>query len=574
MHRAAHLNASDAPAMLGISPYKARSELLRETATGVSAEIDEATKRRFDDGHRYEALARPLAEGIVGEDLFPCVGTEGKYSASFDGLTLMADAAFEHKSLNDVLRAAMVDGCKGADLPEHYRVQMEHQCMVSGAESVLFMASKWDGDTLVEQRHCWYYADLDLRERIVAGWTQFEADVAAYEPEASKAVPVAAPIAGFGALSLRVEGRIIASNLDVFKAGADEFIARLPKPEDLRTDHDFAVAKSAVKACEEAEARLKAGKEAAQAEMTDIDAAFRMVDSVAQTICAARLALDKVVKVEEQARKEAIVANGAKAVREHFDGINASLDEHLIQPPQSLHLDLAAAIKGKKSLSRMQDAVGAAVANAKIAASQQADRVRANVAILAEHAEHAHLFADRVALCASKAPDDLRNLVAARVAEAQRVEAERLEQQREQIRQEEAARLQREQQAEAERVERERAAQSESVGNAEPAAAPAPIAADTAERGTAPAAPTGDAGVPSLGERIAAAVKSDARIKLGDINARIAPLAITADGLAQLGFPSVGTERAAKLYRESDFPLICAALALLLSNAAEQKAAA
>lgn len=58
------------------------------------------------------------------------------------------------------------------------------------------------------------------------------------------------------------------------------------------------------------------------------------------------------------------------------------------------------------------------------------------------------------------------------------------------------------------------------------------------------------------------------RIKLGELNARIAPLSISADGLAELGFPHVATEKAAKLYRASDWPAICAALVKHLTNAA------
>ena len=87
-HRAQHFNASDAPAMMGCSPYKTRAQLVRELATGVAAEVDAATQRRFDAGHRFEELARPLAEQIIGEELYPCVGTDGKLSASFDGLTM------------------------------------------------------------------------------------------------------------------------------------------------------------------------------------------------------------------------------------------------------------------------------------------------------------------------------------------------------------------------------------------------------------------------------------------------------------------------------------------------------
>ena len=90
-YRAAHDNASDAPAMMGVSSYKTRDQLIAERATGIVPEVDAATQRLFDSGHRFEALARPLAEKIIGEDLYPCTGSiEGsRLSASFDGLTML-----------------------------------------------------------------------------------------------------------------------------------------------------------------------------------------------------------------------------------------------------------------------------------------------------------------------------------------------------------------------------------------------------------------------------------------------------------------------------------------------------
>ena len=119
-HRATHFNASDAPAMMGCSKYKTRSQLLHELHTGITPEVDAGQQRRFDDGHRFEKLARPLAAQIIGEDLYPVVGTEGELSASFDGLTMDESIAFEHKSLNDELRAAMTS-MEGASLPLPYR---------------------------------------------------------------------------------------------------------------------------------------------------------------------------------------------------------------------------------------------------------------------------------------------------------------------------------------------------------------------------------------------------------------------------------------------------------------------
>ena len=64
-----------------------------------------------------------------------------------------------------------------------------------------------------------------------------------------------------------------------------------------------------------------------------------------------------------------------------------------------------------------------------------------------------------------------------------------------------------------------------------------------------------------------------ARVKLGDINAAIAPLSITADGLAALGFPHIATEKAAKLYSLAALPAIYAAMVRHI-EAVQAKAAA
>ena len=162
-YRAQHFNASDAPAMMGCSPYKTRAELLRELHTGIAADVDVATQKRFDNGHRAEALARPLAEEFIGEELYPVTGSEGKLSASFDGLTLADDIVFEHKTASAELRSVMTGEDCGPALPLHYRVQMEQQLMVSGADRALFMATLWGGDDCTFLRHCWYEPDAELR---------------------------------------------------------------------------------------------------------------------------------------------------------------------------------------------------------------------------------------------------------------------------------------------------------------------------------------------------------------------------------------------------------------------------
>jgi len=49
-------------------------------------------------------------------------------------------------------------------------------------------------------------------------------------------------------------------------------------------------------------------------------------------------------------------------------------------------------------------------------------------------------------------------------------------------------------------------------------------------------------------------------LRLGEINALLTPISLSADGLAQLGFKPVATEKAAKLYARADLPLILSAL--------------
>lgn len=559
-YRSSHFNASDVPAMLGCSPYKTRAALLREYATGLVPDVAPATQRRFDDGHRFEALARPLAEEIIGDDLYPCVGENGRLSASFDGITLDAGSAFEHKTLNASLRAAfdaIESECgDGTLLPEHYRVQMEQQCMVSGADRVLFMASRWDdNDTLIESAHCWYYPDMAMRSRIIAGWEQFERDVAAYVPEPPLSpAAVAAPVAGFGMLSLRVEGRVLASNLDAFKAEADAFIGRLPKPNELQSDQDFADAESAVKACAEAEDRIKSAREAALAQMHDVASLLRTAQSISDTIRAARLALEKAVKAEKESRKESLVNAACRAVRVHYVEINATIPpQHALGIPASLPSDIASAIKGLKSLSSMRDKLDSAVAAKKIEASHVADRIRANVAIIEDHPANAALFADRISLCATKDPADLRNLVTARIAAHEREQAAKLEAERELIRREESARIEAQHAAEERGRQMDESAASRTVASVAQPAEHAPCKGEVA------------GSIPVGG--------STRQIKLGDINAAIAPLSITADGLAQLGFNPVGQDRAAKLYRADDFGAIVDAMMVHLRHAWKQRAA-
>lgn len=445
-YRAEHDNASDAPAMMSASTYKSREQLIAERATGVTPEVDAATQRLFDSGHRFERLARPVAEALLGEELSPVTGSNGRLSASFDGITLMDDVAFEHKRLNQRLRAALsTPGCTGADLPMEYQIQMEQQCAVSGCEKVLFMATSWaDDDALLEEMHCWYYPNLDLRARIVAGWEQFHKDVAAYKPGTAAAAPVVGRTPeNLPALLIQVSGAITASNLPEFKEHALTVLGSINR--DLRTDQDFATAESTVKWCGDVESRLAAAKAHALSQTATIEEVFRAIDEISAEARRVRLDLNKLVTARKEEIRGEIVAGGIAAFRDHIAALNARLGKPYMP---AMPADFNGVIKGKRTVDSLRGAVNDELARAKIAANEIADRIQLNLNTLREQATaHAFLFADAPTLV-MKANDDLQVLIKSRIGEQEAKEAKRQEDERERIRAEEVAKVQRAQKEE------------------------------------------------------------------------------------------------------------------------------
>lgn len=424
-HRATHFNASDAPAMMGVSPYKTRNQLLHEMATGIAQEVDADTQRRFDDGHRFEALARPLAESIIGQDLYPVTGSEGKLSASFDGISMCESVIFEHKTLSNRIRAAK----SASELPKDLRIQMEHQLHVSGAEKCLFMASLWDGDVLVEEIHYWYMPDEDSRSRIIDGWVQLEKDLSEYQPTETTTAAVGRTPDSLPALRIEVTGMVTASNLAEFKETALSVFRGINT--DLQTDQDFADAEKAVKFCKDAEERLDAAKQHALSQTASIDELFRTVDSIKEEARTVRLKLDKLIKSEKENRRTEIVRKANMDLLDHVQGLENRLGGAWMPRMDGM---FGEAIKGLKSLDSMRDKVATALANSKIEANSIADRIEKNWKTISDMT----LFPDFGAVCA-KAPEDFAALLAMRAGQRKDAEDKRIEAERDRIRLEEEA---------------------------------------------------------------------------------------------------------------------------------------
>lgn len=511
-HRARSFNASELAAAMGISQYLTRSELIAQKATGLVPEVDAAKQRIFDNGHRYEAIARPWAEEIIGEDLYPCVlaaEVEGmRLSASLDGLTMAGDIAWEHKSLNDALRQSLDAGV----IPDEYHPQMEQGLMLSGAQRCLFMASNGDRETM---RFAWYESRQELRAKIIPTWKQVRDDAATYVPSTVTAdKPTGKAPETLPALRIEVTGMVTASNLAEFKETALAAIRGVNR--ELTTDQHFADAEQSVKWFEEVETRLKAAKEHALSQTASIDQLFKTIDDISAEARKVRLELDKLVKGKKEELRQQIVAKASKALSDHLQKLWDRVGLRV-----NVAADFAGAVKGKRSLASIQDAVDTVLAQAKIAANEQADLMESNVkATRGEAHDWGFLFPDMAAV-ASKPAEDFANLLAARIASHK--------------------------QAEEQRKARE----------AEAAAKAAQVVQQVSETTKAPSAPP-VVHTPAVLEK---AVESGALIKLGQINAYLAPLQINQAGLSQLGFDPVGKDKNAVLYRESDFPAMCQAIA-------------
>lgn len=605
-HRAASRNASEAPVLMGASSKMSRAELVRLRATGGEKEHSQfVTEVLFSRGHEVEPLLRDYAERVTGLEFYPVVGTsdDGYLSASFDGVTMDESVLFEAKQSNKAKLAAMEVG----QFPDEDWWQVVHQFAVcESAERCLYAVGDGtdSGTRHIMVGRAAVLADI---ESLRAAWLQFDADVAAYTPEAARVEPVGRAPDALPALVVRLAGGVQESNLPAFKEAAIAVFKSIRT--DLQSDQDFADAEKAVKFCGEVEDKLKLAKDAALAQTASIDELFRAIDSISSEARAKRLELERLVKARKDEIRAEIVNKARLEIADFLNTLNEGLSVP-VAAPMTLSSELAGAIKGKKTVASVRDAAAQAVANAKIAASTQAARHRANLALLAA-VGRPELFGDRVALVTDKATEDLQNLAKARVAAADALEQERMEKERERIRIEEEAKAKRQAEATAEQ-ERQRIREEEQAkakadqqaawdaqratdakkreavhpvneqsgvvstgatvmptSRAE-AAGVAPMSPRLAQNDPPPKAPETPAAVAVCDEAQqppVAAVRPGATpklMKLGDINARIAPLTVSAEGLAQLGFQPTSIERASKLYREDEFPDICRAIGRVL----------
>ncbi|CAB5220798.1 COG5377 Phage-related protein, predicted endonuclease [uncultured Caudovirales phage] len=546
--RLEHFGASEAAAMLGISTKVKRSELLRMKHTGNAKEFSDWVQENIlDRGHQVEAMCRPLIAERICEDLYPLTYSNGKQSASCDGITMGEEVAWEHKQWNAELAASVAAGV----LPDEYIPQPQQIMMVTPAKKVIFTVS--DG-TLQNEVSMDVYPDPAWQARIRAGWEQFEKDLAEYVPPPIVVEAVGRTPETLPALHIEVTGMVTASNLAQFKAHALGVFKGINR--ELKTDQQFADADKTVKWCGDVEDRLKAAKQHALSQTASIDALFRTIDDIIETSRATRLELDKLVKARKEAVRDEILSEGKAALTKHLEALNARLGKPYMP---MVTADFAGVIKGKRSIDSIRDAVSTELARAKISTNEIADMIQLNLATLRDlAADHKALFPDTAQLVLK--PNDMVGLIVKqRIADHKaEIEAE-AEKARERIAKEEQAKAEK---AQADRERQERLnAEFEAQTRAQEALSAAKnkqlIHEVPAEPTPAPAANV--VAMPARAPATAPVPATPPSLKLGQIAERLG-FTLTADFLKQLGFEPAATDRASKLYHERDFTHICAAL--------------
>ena len=129
-HRRKYRNASETPVVLGVSPWQTPYQLWQHKLGLGAQEVTPAMLR----GTQLEPAARAVYEARTGLVMQPLVLVDGEYSASLDGLTLGGERIVEIKCPYRGQASSLWQAVEAGELPEHYRWQVQHQLMVTGAE--------------------------------------------------------------------------------------------------------------------------------------------------------------------------------------------------------------------------------------------------------------------------------------------------------------------------------------------------------------------------------------------------------------------------------------------------------
>jgi putative phage-type endonuclease len=157
------IGASDAPVIMGVSPWKTYEQLKQEKVNGGDEEENEAMKF----GKESEEMARQMFEEMTGHIVFPnkrYIHKEHDWlRATLDGIDLDEKIMVEIKMANkkDHILASM------QKIPPKYFPQCQHQMMVLDIpEMFYFSCHKKQGIIVKVIRDDAYISDMFFHEKI------------------------------------------------------------------------------------------------------------------------------------------------------------------------------------------------------------------------------------------------------------------------------------------------------------------------------------------------------------------------------------------------------------------------
>jgi len=155
------IGASDAPCIMGVSPWKTPYELWLEKLTGKEQSQTWAMK----EGIRKEEEARTEFEKQTGIIVFPKVLISDKYDwmmASLDGIDIEHENAVEIKCPGKTDHECALSG----KIPEKYYPQLQHQMCVANLKKIFYFSYGYNSSKLIEIYRDDDYISKMLKEEI------------------------------------------------------------------------------------------------------------------------------------------------------------------------------------------------------------------------------------------------------------------------------------------------------------------------------------------------------------------------------------------------------------------------
>jgi putative phage-type endonuclease len=156
------IGGSDAPVVMGVSPWKTPHQLWQEKLFGISEQPDSSSMKR---GRDLEETARQAFEKEIGTLVAPsCVVHPGRewMRASLDGVDITGKIMVEIKCPNRDDHFVAVN----KKVPEKYIPQCQHQMAVTGLEGMYYFSFDGSKGVIVEVARDQEYIDSMVMEEI------------------------------------------------------------------------------------------------------------------------------------------------------------------------------------------------------------------------------------------------------------------------------------------------------------------------------------------------------------------------------------------------------------------------